>query len=112
MTDIPGTGKLQQETASKYEKPAVGSTFGVINIPQMKKEKTHKAKPEDAIWYNKFYSWILFGAAGSLIFAFLAIFHRQFLWLIPIGPIVGALSWGLRMLIRRLNLEKQDELFK
>jgi hypothetical protein len=113
MTDIPGTGKLslEQETPKNEKLGPEEVSIRTVNVKQIKKEKTYKPKPEDKLWFNQLRFWVLFGGAGSVFFALLGLFHKQFLWLIPICPIIGALAWFIKKAFRRFNIQS-DEYFE
>lgn len=112
MTDIPGTGKLSSEAEipiKEYLGPQEGS-IKTINVKQLKKDKTFKPKQEDKLWYNQLHYWILFGFMGSVVFAVLGIFHKQFFLLVLVGPIAGLLTWLIKKLFRRYNLHSEEHL--
>jgi hypothetical protein len=113
MTDIPGTGKLSSKRTFQGEKPlTTQQLISVINVKQIKDEKKYKGKPEDSYWYYQLKYWLLFGATASLIFAVLALFHKQFIFLIPVSPLIAGLAWWIRKLLRRYNLEENDKLYE
>lgn len=78
------------------------SSLHTLNIAELKKSDIDKK--EENIWYLRLRYWILFGAAGSIIFVLLGLVNWRFLILIPLGPILGYISWYIRRLLRKFNL--------
>ncbi|KKQ51586.1 hypothetical protein A2865_01525 [Candidatus Woesebacteria bacterium RIFCSPHIGHO2_01_FULL_39_17] len=93
MTLIPE----REELPSEAEKSSI---LSIVNVSEIKKSKLEKPKEEDSYWYNKAWAWILFGSFIGLIFVILALINVKFLILIPLGPVIGFLSWYIRRVVR------------
>lgn len=109
MTDIPGTGKLSNvnQGIPQSGKPL---PLTVINVSEL--VNPNKDSQKDQIWYTKFTTWLLAGSLFSLFFVFLALtVDKTFLVLLPVGPIIGTISWYVKNLAKKFE-DKQDRLFK
>ncbi len=80
----------------------VNHFLNVKELKKKKKQKPGKPLPKDN---QPLILWILYGALGSSIFVFLAFINSKFLYLTPLGPLIGAISWLIRRFFRRHNLE-------
>lgn len=87
-------------------------TFGVVNVKDLTTKEEDKPKPEDSLWYNKLTSWISIGAGVSLLLGISAFINKHLLYLIPLPPIIAAVSWYVRRLLRKVNLSQNDQLLK
>ena len=81
-------------------------TNHIVNVKELKKEKKLKKrgprKPQKQM--EPFYIWILYGAGAGIIFVLLAFVNIQFLYLAPLGPILGAVGWLIKKILYRYNL--------
>ena len=109
MTHIPGTGitSNQMEKESTFSeqkgKDTPSTILSVVNVRELKKPKLERPNEEGAYWYNKAWVWVLFGGFTSLFFVILALINIRFLFLIPLGPIIGLFSWGIRKYVRKYD---------
>ena len=81
-------------------------TNHIVNGKELKKEKKRKEsgpkKHQKEI--EPIYHWILYGAGASVIFVLLALVNIQFLYLVPLGPILGTIGWLVKKIMNRFNL--------
>jgi len=74
----------------------------IVNVKEMKRGKKSKSVPDIKEPIGR---WLLFGAAISVFFALLGILNIQFLYLTPLGIIIGVMSWGIKKLFNKWNLK-------
>ena len=81
----------------------------IVNVRELKREKKRRPKNEsfnaEVEFKEPIGRWLLFGTAISAVFALLGILNIQFLYLTPLGIIIGAASWGIKKLFNRWNLK-------
>ncbi len=80
-------------------------TDHIVNVKELKKKKKRKEsgpkKPQKQM--EPFYIWILYGAGAGIIFVLLAFVNIQFLYIAPLGPILGAVGWLIKKILYRFN---------
>ncbi len=74
MTDIPGTGEINQPEPDKIPKTETTNVVSVVNITEIKKKKK-ETPSEDLNWYDQLKYWIFIGLSTSLIFIIFS-FHE------------------------------------
>ena len=74
----------------------------IVNVKEIKRVKKSNSEPGVIEPIGR---WLLFGAAISVFFALLGILNIQFLYLTPLGIIIGAASWGIKKLFNKWNLK-------
>jgi len=74
----------------------------IVNVKEMKRGKKNKSAP---VIIEPIGRWLLYGAAISVFFALLGFLNIEFLYLTPLGIIIGVMSWGIKKLFNRWNLK-------
>ena len=92
------SSKLLNEQ-SQIVQPTIHS-LNVKDLSNPKKPKTDK--PE--FWYDKLVYWVLLSLIGSLVFGLLALVNTQFVFIAPVFPVVGTMSWFIRTKMRERGL--------
>jgi hypothetical protein len=92
MTDIPGTGSPKKITPVT---PTIPVTPPAISS-SVNSSGTQNTNELPEIWYNKVYVWMGVGTVVGIMCAILGIFVSPFLYLAPMGPLVGTLAWYAR----------------
>jgi hypothetical protein len=88
-------------SSSSIRNADVNHFLNVKELKKKKKQKPEKPLPKDN---QPLILWMLYGTLGSSIFVFLAFINSRFLYLTPLGPIIGAISWLIRRFFRRHNI--------
>lgn len=112
MTDIPGTGKLQ-EKKSETEIPSEKITaepvlITAVNVKQSKKPKSIDDEPQIDKRKKLLFVVLISFSISTLIFGFLSLFVFQFIYLIPIGLIVGIVVWGIKDSLSKATKTNDD----
>ena len=111
MTHIPGTGPVPGSRNSVINNPDSSTgkqdLFTSLNVKELKHPKEKDIT--ETLWYLQLKYWILFGSLFSVIFAIFSFTDIKFLFLTPLGPYVGYLSWHIRKWIKK-HSEKFDSL--
>jgi hypothetical protein len=74
----------------------------IVNVKEMKRKKKIKNVPDIKEPIGR---WLLYGLVISAFFALLGIINLRFLYLTPLGIIIGVMSWGIKKLFNRWNLK-------
>ena len=74
----------------------------IVNVDEMKRKKKIPAKPVIKEPIRRF---IIYGAVISIFFALLGFVNIQFVYLSPLGVVIGVISWGIKNLFNKLNLK-------
>lgn len=101
MTDIPGTGKVDNNPKPDNPDNLV-KNISVLNINELKKDKS-EITDEDTPWASKKSAWILFGFGIGLIFILLGLFNKRFFILSVLGPIAAYVSWYVKAFVEKIE---------
>ena len=74
----------------------------IVNVAEMKRKKKNPTKDVIKEPIKRF---IIYGAAVSVLFALLGFVNTAFIYLSPLGVIIGVISWGIKNLFNKLNLK-------
>lgn len=74
----------------------------IVNVDEMKRKKKIPAEPVIKEPIKRF---IVYGALISVIFVLLGFVNIQFIYLSPLGLVIGVISWGIKNLFNKLNLK-------
>jgi len=81
----------------------------IVNVRELKREKKRKSKTESLNSEDDIKEpigrWLLYGSVISAVFALLGILNIQFLYLTPLGIVIGVMSWGIKKLFNKWNLK-------
>ncbi len=89
----------------KEQAPSLQPSIHSINVEELKKVKKPK-KYKSEYWYDKLVYWLLISLTGSLIFGLLALINNQFIYIAPIFPVVGVISWLVRRIMKEKGIDK------
>ncbi len=84
----------------------------VVNVKELKKEKELKDKipKKSQKKMEPLYIWILYGTGAGIIFILLAFINIQFIYLAPLGPILGIVGWVIKKILYKFSLGENSYL--
>lgn len=74
----------------------------IVNVDEMKRKKKI---PDKAVIKEPIRRFIIYGVLISVFFALLGFLNIQFVYLSPLGLVIGVISWGIKNLFNKLNLK-------
>ncbi len=82
----------------------------VLNVKDLKDKASGKSRLSgNLFWYDKLIYWILISLIGSAIFGGLALINIQFIYIAPIWPVLGMISWFIRKVMKDRGLDQIHE---
>lgn len=115
MTDIPGTGKLQEKKPqAKDEEIKTNSEpilITAINVKQTKKRNIKEIEYDSNKQKGLIKVLLISFSLSTLVFGILSLFVFQFIYLIPTGLIVGVIIYYVKNSLDKIS-KKQDDIIR